>query len=89
MWLQSPAEAGLLRGREAITCPLDDGIHIRFLAEHGAKVVDRDVVVSGRIINRIITSTGPATAFSVPFKLLEMLSGKDNVERVKKAMIFL
>ncbi len=79
------AKAGLLKGRRATTYPLDDGIHVRYLAEHGAEVVVKDVVVS----DRIITSTGPATAFSVAFRLLEMLNGRDDVERVKKAMMFL
>jgi 4-methyl-5(b-hydroxyethyl)-thiazole monophosphate biosynthesis len=79
------AAAGLLRGKEAVTYPLDDGRHISFLAEYGAEVVDKDVVVS----DRIITSTGPATAFAVAFKLLEMLNGKDDAEKVKRAMMFL
>jgi 4-methyl-5(b-hydroxyethyl)-thiazole monophosphate biosynthesis len=78
------AAAGLLRGKEATTYPFDEGRHTSFLVEHGAKVVKRDVIVS----DRIITSTGPATAFTVAFKLLEMLNGKDDVERVKKAMTF-
>ncbi len=78
------AKAGLLTGKEATTYPLDDGIHVRFLEEHGVKVVKRDVVVS----DRIITSTSPATAFKVAFKLLEMLNGKEDVEKVKKAMMF-
>ena len=78
------AKAGLLAGKEATTYPLDDGIHVEYLLKHGAKVVDGDVVVS----DRIITSTGPATAFSVAFKLLEILNGKEDVEKVKKAMMF-
>ncbi len=78
------AKAGLLKEKRATTYPLDDGIHVEYLLKHGAKVVDRDVVVS----DRIITSTGPATAFSVAFKLLEMLNGKEDVEKVKKAMMF-
>ncbi len=78
------AAAGLLRGKRATTYPLDDGKHVRFLAEHGAEVVERDVVVS----DRIITSTGPATAFSVAFRLLEMFNGREDVVKVKKAMMF-
>ncbi len=78
------AKSGLLTGKEATTYPLDDGIHAKFLEEHGVKVVKRDVVVS----DRIITSTGPGTAIDVAFKLLEMLNGRDDVEKVRKAMMF-
>ncbi len=78
------ASAGLLKGKEATTYPLDNGIHIEFLLKHEAKVVERDIVIN----DRIITGKGPAMAFKVAFKLLEMLSGKDDMERVKKAMMF-
>lgn len=78
------AKAGLLAGKEATTYPLDDGIHVRYLGEYGADVVDRDVIVC----DRIITSTGPATALDVAFKLLEMLNGEDDVEKVRRAMMF-
>jgi len=78
------AKAGLLRGREATTYPFDGGVHTRYLEEHGADVVDAALAVSGRII----TSYGPATAVEVAFRLLEMLSGKGDVERVREAMGF-
>jgi len=79
------ATAGLLVGKEATTYPLDEGKHLRYLAEHGAVVRDREVVVS----DRIITSTGPATGFVVAFQLLKMLNGPEDVERVRRAMRFL
>jgi len=78
------AKAGLLRGKRATTYPHDDGIHVKYLQDYGAIVVEDDVVVS----DRIITSTGPATAFRVAFKLLEMLNGRKDVGRVKRAMMF-
>lgn len=36
----------------------------------------------------IITSTSPATAVAVAFKLLEKLTSKENVEKVKELMGF-
>jgi 4-methyl-5(b-hydroxyethyl)-thiazole monophosphate biosynthesis len=78
------AKAGLLKGREATTYPLDGGVHTRYLEEHGASVVGAALAVSGRII----TSSGPATAIDVAFKLLEILSGREDVERVREAMGF-
>ncbi len=78
------AAAGLLAGKEATTYSLDGGKHFRYLAEHGAVVVDREVVVSGRII----TGAGPATALAVAFRLLEMLNGPEDVEKVRRAMRF-
>ena len=79
------AAAGLLAGKKATTYPLDGGKHLRYLAEHGAAVVDEEVVVS----DRIITSTGPATGFAVAFQLLEMLNGPEEVEKVRRAMRFI
>lgn len=78
------AAAGLLVGKEAITYPLDEGRHIRYLVEHGAKIVPEKIVVS----NRIITGSGPGSAFEVAFQLLEMLNGPEDVEKVKRAMCF-
>jgi len=79
------AAAGLLVGKEATTYPLDGGKHLRYLAEHGAVVVNKNIAVS----DRIITSTGPGTAFAVAFQLLEMLNGSEDVEKVKRAMCFI
>jgi 4-methyl-5(b-hydroxyethyl)-thiazole monophosphate biosynthesis len=54
------------------------------LAEFGADVLDRPVVVDGSII----TSSSPATALEVAIKLLEMLTSQKNCEKVKKWMGF-
>ena len=78
------AKAGVLKGKKATTYPFDGGVHIRYLEEHGVEIVDADVVVS----ERIITSSDPATAIQVAFKLLEILSGKEDSERVKEVMGF-
>lgn len=78
------AAAGLLEGKEATTYPLDGGRHLQYLAEPGVEVVNREMVVS----DRIITGAGPAASFAVAFKLLEMLSGREDVEKVKRAMRF-
>lgn len=78
------AAAGLLAGKEATTYPLDDGRHFRYLAEHGAVTVNKRVVVN----DRIITGNGPGSAFPVAFQLLEMLSGRDDMAKVRQAMCF-
>jgi len=38
--------------------------------------------------NNIITSFNPSTAFDVAFKLLEMLTSKENCDNVKRLMGF-
>lgn len=61
-----------------------NGMRRKQLAEFGADVLDRHVVVDGNII----TSSSPATALDVAIKLLEMLTSKKNCEKVKKWMGF-
>ncbi|WP_308764979.1 hypothetical protein [uncultured Bacteroides sp.] len=38
--------------------------------------------------HNIITSTGPATALDVAFKLLELLTDVENIDEVKRNMRF-
>jgi len=54
------------------------------LSEMGVNVVQRPVVVDGNII----TSQSPATAMDVAFTLIEKLTSKANVERIKVGMGF-
>jgi len=61
-----------------------DGIRKKQLADFKAKVVDNHIVVD----ENIITSSSPATALDVAFKLLEMLSSKENCTKIKKLMGF-
>jgi 4-methyl-5(b-hydroxyethyl)-thiazole monophosphate biosynthesis len=54
------------------------------IAEFGADLLDQHLVVD---VN-IITSSTPAAALDVAFKLLEMLTSKKNCEKVKRWMGF-
>lgn len=76
--------SGILKGRKATTYDLPDGSRRKELAEFGAKVLDERLVVDGNVI----TSTGPETALDVAFTLLEMLTGRDNVDAVRHEMRF-
>jgi 4-methyl-5(b-hydroxyethyl)-thiazole monophosphate biosynthesis len=77
-------KSGILKSRNATTYDLMDGLRRKQLAEFGALVQDKKVVVDGNII----TSTGPATALDVAFTLLEMLTNKANADAVKRYMRF-
>jgi len=77
-------KSGVLKDRNATTYDLSDIYGRKYLAELGANVQDRDIVID----KNIITSTGPATGLDVAFKLLEMLTSTRNVEEVKKYMRF-
>ncbi len=56
---------------------------LRFL-EMGVNVVEEPVVVD----KNVITSWDPSTAFDVAFTLLEALTTKENVKKVKELMGF-
>jgi protein deglycase len=77
-------KSGVLKGRNATTYDLLDGFRRKQLADFGANVQDKHVVID----KNIITSTGPATGLEVSFKLLEMLTSIENVNAVKKHMRF-
>jgi 4-methyl-5(b-hydroxyethyl)-thiazole monophosphate biosynthesis len=77
-------KSGILKNRNATTYDLMDGLRRKQLAEFGALVQDKRIVVDGNVI----TSTGPATALDVAFALLEMLTDKANVDAVKRYMRF-
>ncbi|MEW6104412.1 MAG: DJ-1/PfpI family protein [bacterium] len=77
-------KSGILKGRRATTYHLLDGIRRKQLAEFEVEVLNQDVVVD----ENIITSSSPATALNVTFKLLEMLTSKENCEKVKRWMGF-
>jgi protein deglycase len=78
-------KSGVLKGRKATTYDLLDGVRRKQLAEFGAIVQNEKIVID----KNIITSTGPSTGLDVAFKLLEMLTNKDNVDIVKKYMRFI
>ncbi|MBN1407486.1 MAG: DJ-1/PfpI family protein [Calditrichaceae bacterium] len=77
-------KSGVLTGRKATTYDLCDGLRRKQLADFGANVQDKHIVID----ENIITSTGPATGLDVAFKLLEMLTSIKNVDEIKIHMRF-
>jgi 4-methyl-5(b-hydroxyethyl)-thiazole monophosphate biosynthesis len=77
-------KSGILINRTATTYSLLEGKRRKQLAEMGAKVMDKYIVVD----ENIITSSSPATAIDVAFLLLEKLTSKDNAEKIRKMMGF-
>jgi 4-methyl-5(b-hydroxyethyl)-thiazole monophosphate biosynthesis len=77
-------KSGVLKGRNATTYDLLDGVRRNQLADFGAKVKDESIVID----KNIITSTGPSKGLDVSFKLLEMLTNIENVNLIKKYMRF-
>ena len=77
-------KSGVLKNRKATTYHLDDGTRQNQLRDFGVEVLNEPVVVD----KNIITSYCPETAAHVAFKLLEMLTTKKDMERVKSAMAY-
>jgi 4-methyl-5(b-hydroxyethyl)-thiazole monophosphate biosynthesis len=75
-------KSGVLKNRRATTYHLRDGYRQKQLAEFQVDVVNKPIVID----KNIITSYCPETAAGVAFKLLELLTSKDQMEIVKKAM---
>ena len=78
-------KSGVLNGRNATTYNLNNRQRQNQLAEFGANVLYDEPIV---IDKNIITSYNPSTAFNVAFKLLEMLTSKENCNNVKYLMGF-
>ncbi|WP_045047026.1 DJ-1/PfpI family protein [Rouxiella chamberiensis] len=77
------AKSGVLQERTGTTYHLSSDRQ-KQLSEMGVNVVQRSIVVDGNII----TSQSPATAMDVAFTLIEKLTSKANVERIKVGMGF-
>lgn len=77
-------KSGILRNRSATTYHLLEGRRRKQLGEMGVNILDKPIVQDGNII----TSTSPATAIAVAFALLETLTSKENVEKIKEMMGF-
>jgi len=77
-------KSGVLKERNATTYDLLDGMRRKQLSDFGAIIQDERIVVD----KNIITSSGPSTGLDVAFKLLKMLTGRENVDLVKKYMRF-
>ena len=78
-------KSGILKGKNATTYHLLEGRRRRQLSEFGANVLDEHIVVD----ENIITSSCPATATDVAFTLLELLTDRDNCNKVKEWMGFI
>lgn len=78
-------KSGILKNQKATTWDLNEGVRRKQLADFGAIVQDKQLVVD----QNIITSTGPATSLDVAFKLLEMLTDIQNVNEIKRNMRFI
>jgi len=77
-------KSGILKGRNATTYDLLDGVRRNQLADFGAKIQNENIVID----KNVITSTGPSTGLDVSFKLLEMLTNIENANLIKKYMRF-
>ena len=78
------ANSGILRGRQATTYHLREGLRRKQLADFGVDVVDQPVVQD----ENMITSTSPATAMEVAFSLLAELTGEKNADQIRYMMGF-
>jgi 4-methyl-5(b-hydroxyethyl)-thiazole monophosphate biosynthesis len=76
-------KSGVLAYRNATTYNL--GKRQKQLSKFGVNVLGNEPIV---VDKNIITSYNPSTAFDVAFKLLEMLTSKENCDNVKKLMGF-
>jgi 4-methyl-5(b-hydroxyethyl)-thiazole monophosphate biosynthesis len=78
------ADAGLLEGKKATTYGLSE-LHNNpeRLKQGGAEYTGKDVEFDGGIIS----CAGPANALEVAFKLVELLTGEENLKKVKALMI--
>ncbi|WP_446899245.1 DJ-1/PfpI family protein [Clostridium sp. LBM24168] len=77
-------KSGVLKNRKATTYHLRDAYRQEQLKKFGVNVVDEPIVVD----KNIVTSYCPETASHVAFKLLEMLTSKEQMKIVKAAMGF-
>lgn len=77
-------KSGVLTGRQGTTYHLNDGYRQKQLADFGVDLVNQPIVID----KNIITSSSPATALDVAFRLLEMLTSMENCRKVKHLMGF-
>lgn len=77
-------KSGVLYHRKGTTYHLNQGCRQQQLAAFGVDIVNQPIVIDGNII----TSSSPATALDVAFKLLELLTSSANCLRIKHLMGF-
>ncbi|MGD0339522.1 MAG: DJ-1/PfpI family protein [Bacteroidota bacterium] len=78
------ANSGILKGRNATTYHLREGLRRKQLAGFGVNVVDQPIVCD----RNVITSTSPATAMEVAFELLARITGEANADCIRQVMGF-
>lgn len=78
------ANSGILRGRNATTYHLGDGVRRKQLAGFGVNVIDKPIVCD----RNVTTSTSPGTAIGVAFGLLAQLTGDENADNIRHLMGF-
>jgi protein deglycase len=76
------AKSGVLKGKNGTT--YNSAIRREALQRFGVNVTNQSVVVD----DSMITSIGPSTALDVAFMLLEHLTSRDNVVKVRRLMGF-
>ena len=76
------AHSGILHNRKATTYNHPTSKRLAQLAEYGVQVSNNRIVVD----ENVITSSNPGTAMEVAFMFLEMLTSKENAEKVKDLM---
>ena len=78
------SDAGLLKGKKATTYNLS-----RFHDNPG-RLQKGGAIYTGKKVefdNNIISCAGPTSSLAVAFKLIELLTGKENLSKVKELMI--
>ena len=78
------AHSGVLKNKRATTYDYPTSKRRDQLRQYGVQVVDQRIVCD----DHIITSSNPGTAFDVAFRLLEMVTSKENKYKVKELMGF-
>ncbi len=78
------AKSGVLKNRRATTYNLGDGRRQEQLKEFDVDVINEPIVID----KNVITSCCPGTASGVAFKLLELLTTREQMENVKTSMGF-
>ncbi|MFQ1843376.1 DJ-1/PfpI family protein [Aeromonas veronii] len=78
------AKSGVLSGRNGTTYHLSQKRQQQ-MQEYGVQVLNQPIVIDGNII----TSRSPSTAMNVAFLVVEMLTSKANLEKIKEGMGFL
>lgn len=78
------AYSGILERRKATTYHKMGGRRRKQLAEFGVEVLDKAVVCD----RQVVTSTAPSASAGAAFKFLELLTDKENTEKIKDIMGF-